>query len=121
MRPLAARACPRSAPVLKRACVKRLVDLRAAANNEAVAKLEQQLKDAEENAGETEIRDAFLARAEHYATIGDKVRGTTRARVTVRGALTPERAPPLAAPATADRRRRWSGTTRRSPSRSAPA
>jgi len=79
--------------VLKRACVKRLVDLPAAANNEAVAKLEQQLKDAEENAGETEIRDAFLARAEHYATIGDKVRGTTRARVTVRGALTPERCP----------------------------
>ena len=43
-------------------------------NEEALKKLDERLKDAEENLGETEISDTLLARAEHFAKIGDKVR-----------------------------------------------
>jgi 26S proteasome regulatory subunit N7 len=42
-------------------------------NEEALKKLDDRLKDAEENLGETEISDTLLARAEHFAKIGDKV------------------------------------------------
>lgn len=42
-------------------------------NEEALKKLDERLKDAEENLGETEISDTLLARAEHFAKIGDKV------------------------------------------------
>ena len=48
------------------------------ANAQRLARIEQQLKDAEENAGETEIREAYAARAEHYTLVGDKVRARTR-------------------------------------------
>ena len=43
-------------------------------NEEALKKLDERLKDAEENLGETEISDTLLARAEHFAKIGDKVK-----------------------------------------------
>lgn len=42
-------------------------------NEEALKKLDERLKDAEENLGETEISDTLLARAEYFAKIGDKV------------------------------------------------
>lgn len=44
-----------------------------AENEEGLKKLDEKLKDAEENLGETEISDTLLARAEHFAKIGDKV------------------------------------------------
>lgn len=43
-------------------------------NEEALKKLDERLQDAEENLGETEISDTLLARAEHFAIIGDKVK-----------------------------------------------
>jgi 26S proteasome regulatory subunit N7 len=43
-------------------------------NEEALKKIDERLKDAEENLGETEISDTLLARAEHFAKIGDKVK-----------------------------------------------
>lgn len=42
-------------------------------NEETFKKLDETLKDAEENLGETEIRDALYAKAEHLCKIGDKV------------------------------------------------
>ena len=42
-------------------------------NEEMFKKLEETLKDAEENLGETEIRDALYAKAEYLCKIGDKV------------------------------------------------
>lgn len=41
-------------------------------NEETVKKLDETLKDAEENLGETEIRDALYAKAEYLCKIGDK-------------------------------------------------
>jgi 26S proteasome regulatory subunit N7 len=43
------------------------------ANAEALTKLEEKIADAEQNLGETEVNDGLLAKAEHYAEIGDKV------------------------------------------------
>ena len=43
-----------------------------ARNAEKLKELEEKLKDAEENLGETEVRDALLARADYLAKIGDK-------------------------------------------------
>jgi 26S proteasome regulatory subunit N7 len=44
-------------------------------DNESVLKgLEERIKDAEENLGETEIREALLAKAEFFSIKGDKVR-----------------------------------------------
>lgn len=43
-----------------------------AKNEEALAKLEERIKDAKENLGDMEIRDALLAKAEFYNRIGDK-------------------------------------------------
>ncbi|KAF9579284.1 26S proteasome non-ATPase regulatory subunit 6, partial [Lunasporangiospora selenospora] len=51
------------------------------ANEESLKKLDERLKDAEENLGETEISDALLARAEHFAKIGDKEKSLTAYRV----------------------------------------
>ncbi|KAG0230056.1 26S proteasome non-ATPase regulatory subunit 6 [Actinomortierella wolfii] len=51
------------------------------ANEETLKKLEERLKDAEENLGETEISDALLAKAEHFAKIGDKEKSLTAYRV----------------------------------------
>ena len=42
-------------------------------NNKEIEKLEEAVKDAEENLGEIEIRDAKMAKAEYLSTIGDKV------------------------------------------------
>ncbi|KAG0378118.1 26S proteasome non-ATPase regulatory subunit 6 [Mortierella sp. AD032] len=50
-------------------------------NEEALKKLDERLKDAEENLGETEISDTLLARAEHLAKIGDKEKSLTAYRV----------------------------------------
>lgn len=41
-------------------------------NDEDLAKLEERIKDAKENLGDIEIRDALLAKAEFYNRIGDK-------------------------------------------------
>lgn len=43
------------------------------ANAEALQKLEEKIADAEQNLGETEVNDGLLAKAEHFADIGDKV------------------------------------------------
>src|SRR5690554_1925269 len=43
------------------------------ANQEELQKLEDAVKDAKENLGESEVREAMLKRANHYARIGDKV------------------------------------------------
>jgi len=50
-----------------------LLNKMKAENEEGLKKLDEKLKDAEENLGETEISDTLLARAEHFAKIGDKV------------------------------------------------
>ena len=50
-----------------------LLDSMKKENEETLKKLDDRLKDAEENLGETEISDTLLARAEHFAKIGDKV------------------------------------------------
>ena len=42
-------------------------------NEEKFKKLDETLKDAEENLGETEIRDALYAKAEYLCQIGEKV------------------------------------------------
>ncbi|EGD77468.1 proteasome 26S subunit [Salpingoeca rosetta] len=39
---------------------------------EKLKQLDANIKDAEENLGETEIRDAYMAKAQHYARIGAK-------------------------------------------------
>eukprot|EP00415_Alexandrium_ostenfeldii_P001335 UN1335 len=43
-----------------------------AKNEEALGKLEEKIKDAKEDLGDMEIRDALLAKAEFYNRIGDK-------------------------------------------------
>lgn len=43
-----------------------------AANTAKLVELEAKTKDAEENLGETEVRDGLLAKAEYLASIGDK-------------------------------------------------
>ena len=42
------------------------------ANAAALAALDAKIAESEEQEGETEIREAFLARAEHYISIGEK-------------------------------------------------
>ena len=46
------------------------------ANQKKLKELDEKQKDAEENLGETEIRDALYARAEYLTKIGDKVSKT---------------------------------------------
>ncbi|CAH3151112.1 unnamed protein product [Porites lobata] len=46
-------------------------------NEEKLKKLDETLKDAEENLGETEIRDALYAKAEYLCQIGDKEKALT--------------------------------------------
>lgn len=43
-------------------------------NEEELKRLDDVLEDAEKNLGESEIRDAMMARAEYLIRIGDKVR-----------------------------------------------
>lgn len=50
-----------------------LVSKLQASNEETIKTLDDKVKDAEENLGESEIRDALLARAEFFSRIGDKV------------------------------------------------
>ncbi|XP_047394307.1 26S proteasome non-ATPase regulatory subunit 6-like [Sciurus carolinensis] len=40
--------------------------------NEELKRLDEELEDAEKNLGESEIRDAMMARAEYLCQIGDK-------------------------------------------------
>jgi len=49
-----------------------LVKEMEAKRKERAAELQQQLENAEKNEGETEIKDALLAKAEHLVEIGDK-------------------------------------------------
>lgn len=44
------------------------------ANEEELARLDHELEDAEKILGESEIRDAMMAKAEYLCRIGDKVR-----------------------------------------------
>lgn len=46
-----------------------------AENTKELKKLEEGIEDAEKNFGETEQRDALLAKAEYLCKIGDKVSG----------------------------------------------
>merc|ERR1712212_356510 len=41
-------------------------------NKETIAKLDEAIKDAEENLGESELREALLKKSEFFAIIGDK-------------------------------------------------
>ncbi len=45
-----------------------------AVNRKELAKLEEQIENAQKNFGETEQKDALLAKAEYLCKIGDKVR-----------------------------------------------
>lgn len=49
-------------------------------NKETLQELEDKIKDAEENLGETEIRDAYLDKAEFFVKIGDKESSMTNLR-----------------------------------------
>lgn len=40
--------------------------------------MDEELEDAEKNLGESEIRDAMMAKAEYLCRIGDKVSGAGR-------------------------------------------
>jgi 26S proteasome regulatory subunit N7 len=42
-------------------------------NEEKIKELDDKIKDAEENFGENEVREALLAKAEYFHKIGDKV------------------------------------------------
>jgi len=53
-----------------------------ASNEETIKTLDDKVKDAEENLGESEIRDALLARAEFFSRIGDKDKAITAYRQT---------------------------------------
>ena len=50
-----------------------LVEKMRAANETKMVELDEKIKDAEENLGETEVRDALVAKAEYLCNIGDKV------------------------------------------------
>ena len=50
-----------------------LVDSMKAENAKTLASIEESIKDAEENLGETEVRDLMIKKAEHYSRIGDRV------------------------------------------------
>lgn len=48
------------------------------ANEDELKRLDEVLEDAEKNLGESEIRDAMMAKAEYLIRIGDKVRKELR-------------------------------------------
>lgn len=62
---------------LKWAVDKALLAKMQANNEEKFKQLDETLKDAEENLGETEIRDALYAKAEYLCKIGEKVQTET--------------------------------------------
>lgn len=43
-------------------------------NAEKIKEFEEKIKDAEENLGETDVRDACLAKADYFASIGDRAK-----------------------------------------------
>lgn len=57
------------------------------ANEDELKRLDEELEDAEKNLGESEIRDAMMAKAEYLCRIGDKVGGPRRVcgRLAARG------------------------------------
>jgi len=55
-----------------------------AANAEALAKLDARIAECEEKEGETEIREAYLARTDHYIGIGEKETAYTSIEETVK-------------------------------------
>eukprot|EP01087_Luapelamoeba_hula_P006064 TRINITY_DN1620_c3_g1_i1.p1 TRINITY_DN1620_c3_g1~~TRINITY_DN1620_c3_g1_i1.p1 ORF type:complete len:344 (-),score=83.72 TRINITY_DN1620_c3_g1_i1:27-1058(-) len=59
-----------------------LVERMTAENEAKLAKLEATIKDAEENLGESEVREGKLARAEHFSRIGEKDKAITAYRET---------------------------------------
>ncbi|RKO99701.1 LOW QUALITY PROTEIN: hypothetical protein CXG81DRAFT_30144 [Caulochytrium protostelioides] len=60
-----------------------LVDEMAAANAATLTRLEAQLADAQKNAGETEITDALLAKAEHLARTGHREKAVAAYRIAI--------------------------------------
>lgn len=44
-------------------------------NRKELEQLEEKIEDSEKNFGETEQRDALMAKAEYLCRVGDKVRG----------------------------------------------
>merc|ERR1712042_102245 len=52
------------------------------ANKAKLTELEEKIEDAEKNQGETEIRDAMLAKAEHLCRVGEKDEALTAFRLT---------------------------------------
>lgn len=50
-----------------------LVKNMKAENEKTLASIEESIKDAEDNLGDTDVRDLMIKRAEHYSRIGDKV------------------------------------------------
>lgn len=54
------------------------------ANEDELKRLDDVLEDAEKNLGESEIRDAMMAKAEYLIRIGDKVRDTISIQVCAR-------------------------------------
>jgi len=59
-----------------------LVEQMSKINEEKLKQLEATLKDAIENLGESEVREAMLAKANHYTRIGDKENAVTQFRLT---------------------------------------
>jgi len=59
-----------------------LVDKLKASNEETLKTLDDKVKDAEENLGESEIREALLARADFLCRIGDKEKAISAYRQT---------------------------------------
>lgn len=53
---------------------KTLVEKMKTINEEKLKQLDDAIKDATENLGESEVRDALCAKADYFARIGDKVR-----------------------------------------------
>lgn len=51
----------------------KMLESMKAENAKTLASIEESIKDAEENLGETEVRDLMIKKAEHYSRIGDKV------------------------------------------------
>lgn len=51
-------------------------------NAAKLKELDEKVKDAEENLGETEVRDALLAKADYLAQIGDKAGAVAAYKVT---------------------------------------
>ena len=60
--------------------ISRKISMFQDANKTKLKELEEKIEDAEKNQGETEIRDAMLAKAEHLCRVGDKEEALTAFR-----------------------------------------